>query len=179
VLLAGESDEAFANIYSSAVSIQNVAPRSPQRRLVVAVAVVAFVLASFLSMETYEVFLFLIGSVFVPLFGVFAADYFVLRRSGYDENELFTNNGAYWYRGGVRWAAIVPWVAGFIVFHWSAPVGPQAWKDAVSSAFRALHLPFPLFGSVIGASIPSFVSAFLLALVVLRSRNRVPGRSGR
>ncbi len=35
-LLAGESDNAFANIYSSAVSVQNVVPQAPQRGLVAA-----------------------------------------------------------------------------------------------------------------------------------------------
>ncbi len=33
----------------------------------------------------FELFLFLIGSVFVPLFGVFVADYFVLSRGRYGE----------------------------------------------------------------------------------------------
>jgi purine-cytosine permease-like protein len=163
VLLVGETDEAFANLYSSAVSLQNVAPRASQRKLIAGVAVAAFALAWFLSIETYEVFLFLIGSVFVPLFGVFAADYFVLRNSRFDAEELFAEDGTYWYRAGVRWMALVPWVAGFVVFHWSAPVGPDGWKRAVESVFHALHLPFPLFGSEIGASIPAFATAFLLS----------------
>jgi cytosine/uracil/thiamine/allantoin permease len=152
--------------------MQNVAPRASQRKLISGVAVAAFALAWFLSIETYEVFLFLIGSVFVPLFGVFAADYFVLRNARFDAEELFAGNGTYWYRGGVRWMALVPWAAGFIVFHWSAPVGPDGWKHAVESVFQALHLPFPLFGSVIGASIPAFATAFLLSLVVLRRSGR-------
>ena len=38
---------------------------------------------------TFEVFLFLIGSVFVPLFGVFVADYFVLSRGRYGEAAMF------------------------------------------------------------------------------------------
>jgi hypothetical protein len=36
VLLVGESDQAMANIHSSAVSIQNVRPRFSQRWLIVA-----------------------------------------------------------------------------------------------------------------------------------------------
>jgi hypothetical protein len=37
-------------------------------------------------------------------------------------------------------------------------------------AFTSIGLPFPLFDSRLGASIPSFVVAFLLSLIVLRRR---------
>lgn len=172
VLLVGETDEAFANIYSSAVSVQNVVPRARQRWLIVTVGCVGFVLALALSMETYEVFLFLIGSVFIPLFGVFCADYFVLGRSNHDPADLFESRGRYWFRGGFRWMAIFPWLAGFFVFHWSAPVGPDGWKNTVASFFDLVHLPFPLFGSAAGASIPAFAVSFGLALMLLSSRWR-------
>ncbi len=161
-LLVGESDNAFADIYSTAVSIQNVSPRAPQRWLILAVGIVSFALAGFLSVERYEVFLFLIGSVFVPLFGVFAAHYFVLRRGRYGEEALFAPSG-------LRVRALVPWIVGFVLYHWSVPTGPRGWIDAVGTVFHGwLRLPFPLLGSRLGASIPSFLAAFVLALVVLR-----------
>ncbi|MGQ0669652.1 MAG: putative hydroxymethylpyrimidine transporter CytX [Actinomycetota bacterium] len=167
-LLIGESDNAFANIYSSAVSVQNVAPAAPQRALILAVGAVGFLLALFLSMDRYEVFLFLIGSVFVPLFGVFAADYFVRRRARYGERDLFQREGRFWYRGGVNWAALVPWSLGFVLYHWSVRTGPAGWVEAVETVFHDwLGLPFPLFGSAIGASLPSFLAAFALSLLVL------------
>jgi nucleobase:cation symporter-1, NCS1 family len=163
-LLAGESDNAFANIYSAAVSVQNVAPRAGQRRLVVVVGAIAFVLALWLSVDRYEVFLFLIGSVFVPLFGVFAADYFVLRGGRVGRWAVFADTG-------VRVRAFVPWVAGFALYQWCVAPGtmPAGWTEAVASVFRSwLHLPYPLFGGRFGASIPSFALAFALTLVVLR-----------
>lgn len=177
-LLVGESDNAFADVYSSAVSIQNVWPRAPQRRLILGLGAVSFVLARFLSVARYEVFLFLIGSVFVPLFGVFAADYFVRRGGRYAEGEPFG-------RTGLRIAAMLPWVVGFVLYHWSVPTGPEGWIDAMRAVFHGwLHLPFPLLGSRLGASIPSFSAALLLALVVLRGAPRredaggVPGAAG-
>ena len=90
-LLVGESDQAMANIYSSAVSLQNVRPNLPQRPLIVGVGVAGLAIAAVLSdaAGAFEVFLFLIGSVFVPLFGVFAADYFVLSRGRYGEAAMF------------------------------------------------------------------------------------------
>jgi putative hydroxymethylpyrimidine transporter CytX len=173
-LLVGETDEAFADIYSSAVSSQNLAPRLPQRGAVVAVAAAGVALAAWLggrpdlAVGDYEFFLLLLGSVFVPLFGVFVADYFVLRHRGHDAAELF--NGA---APRFRARALVPWAAGFLLYQWC--VGSQLawWNGAMNTLFHAwLHLPFPLWNSAFGASIPSFAAAFLLSLVVL-PRGRV------
>jgi len=163
-LLAGESDNAFANLYSSAVSIQNVAPRASQRWLVAALGALAFGLALTLSMDRYELFLLLIGSVFVPLFGVFAADWLVRHGGRYGRELLFAPTG-------VRWLALVPWVAGFVLYHWSVPTGPTGWVEAVRTvAADWLGLPFPLFGSAVGASLPSFAVAFGLTLLLPRAR---------
>jgi NCS1 family nucleobase:cation symporter-1 len=161
-LLVGETDEAFADIYSAAVSTQNIAERVPQRGAVVAVAAAGAALAAWLGVEgeatlVYESFLFLLGSVFVPLFGVFVADYFLLRR----------REG-----GGSRrsWRASLPafvaWAAGFLVYHWSAPVGPSAWVRGVRAFFEGLGLPFPLWSSVAGASAPAFGAALLVHLLL-------------
>jgi NCS1 family nucleobase:cation symporter-1 len=163
-LLAGESDNAFANLYSSAVSIQNVVSEAPQRWLVAALGALALGLALALSMERYELFLLLIGSVFVPLFGVFAADWLVRARGRYGEDRLFEPTG-------VRWVALVPWLAGFVLYHWSVPTGPAGWVDAVRTVFHGwLGLPFPLFGSALGASLPSFAVAFGLTLLLPSGR---------
>ncbi len=172
-LLVGETDEAFADIYSASVTIQNVFPRSSQRALVVGIGVVATILAAWLTMERYEAFLFLIGSVFVPLFGILAADYFVLRRRRIDPKHLFEHGGPYWYSNGVRIVTLLPWAAGFIVYHWIAPTGPSWWTDAVATVAGT-----PLAGDApwLPASVPSFVAAFLLSLLVLRTGE--PARGG-
>jgi hypothetical protein len=65
----------------------------------------------------------------------------------------------------------VPWVAGFVVYHWSVPTGPEGWVNAVTQVFAAVGLPFPLMDSQLGASLPSFLVTFVLSLVVLR---RIP-----
>src|SRR5919109_4681815 len=74
-LTVDETDEPFANVYSAAVSLQNALPAVPQQLLILGVAAVATVGALFVDIVAYETFLFLLGSCFVPLFGVLAADF--------------------------------------------------------------------------------------------------------
>ena len=74
-LTVDETDEAFANIYSAAVSTQNVLPRVPQRAARRRDAVVATVGALAVDLRTYQQFLLLLGAFFVPLFGVLLADW--------------------------------------------------------------------------------------------------------
>ncbi|MGZ8629161.1 MAG: purine-cytosine permease family protein, partial [Actinomycetota bacterium] len=162
-LLVGESDQAMANIYSSAMSLQNVRPHLPQRPLILGVGAAGLAIAAVLSdaAGAFEVFLFLIGSVFVPLFGVFAADYFVLSRGRYGENAMFERVDA-----TIRWRALVPWAVGFAVYQWCVPTGPAWWVDGLAHVMHGwLHLPFPLIGgSPLGASVPSFLVAFAMTL---------------
>jgi nucleobase:cation symporter-1, NCS1 family len=128
------------------------------------VGALGFLLALAFTAERYEQFLFLIGSIFVPLTAVFLADFFVRNRGRYGEAVVFEASS-------VRWLAFVPWVVGFVVYQWCVPTGPQGWVDAVGRAFGAVGLPFPLFGSALGASLPSFAVAFALTLL-LRSPTR-------
>ncbi|HEX9235157.1 MAG TPA: cytosine permease [Actinomycetota bacterium] len=178
-LLVGETDEAFADIYSAAVSSQNLEARIPQRGAILAVGAAGAGLAAWLGVRsslalgTYESFLFLMGSVFVPLFGVFVADYFILRRGRVGE-ELFehaTRSG----RKGVNVRAFGAWIIGFLVYQWSVPTGPARWLSAMKTFFHGwLRLPFPLAGSAAGASIPSFGAALVLCLAFsLPGRRRV------
>ncbi|MFQ6100306.1 MAG: putative hydroxymethylpyrimidine transporter CytX [Anaerolineae bacterium] len=153
VILVDETDNAFADIYSAAVTMQNVFPKIGQRVLVVAVGAIGLVLAAFLTMGRYFDFLLLIGSVFVPLFGILAADYFLLRRRRLDVDELYRPGGAYWYQGGVNWVAVVAWVVGIAVYH-----------------LIARHLPS------LGASIPGFAAAFLFYLGLVAATQRLTKR---
>jgi NCS1 family nucleobase:cation symporter-1 len=160
-LLVGETDEAFADIYSGAVSLQNIWPRVSQRAFTVVIAFVATGLAAWLTMDRYESFLFLIGSVFVPLFGVLIADHFFNRRGDIDVGDLYSSTGSYWYTRGIRWRAVVPWLAGFVVYHWIVPTGPAWWTEWVTSLIGE---PLGVRWSWLAASIPAFLVAFVLTL---------------
>jgi nucleobase:cation symporter-1, NCS1 family len=149
-LLVTETDEAFANVYSAAVSLQNVVPRAPQELLIVVVTATAVAGALVVDFVTYQSFLLLLGSVFVPLFAVLLADWLAAGRH-YSEHDVF---GAPAWRPGL----IAAWVAGFVLYQWLFPTGPGWWVDLVE------NLSPPGWG--IGATVPSFLVSFALAGVV-------------
>jgi purine-cytosine permease-like protein len=182
VLLVGETDEAFADIYSAAVSSQNLFPRLRLRTAVIAVAAVGVGLAAYLfgladeGVATFEFFLFLIGSIFVPLFGVFLAHYYLVDRGGYRTESLFDHRGRYRFTGGFNLAAAASWLLGFAVYHWIAPTPLEGWSGAVETLYADwLGLPFPLFGGEVPASIVAFAVAFAAAALLGLSRSRRGG----
>jgi nucleobase:cation symporter-1, NCS1 family len=143
-----ESDEAFANVYSTAVSLQN--------------AAVATGGALVLSLSNFADFLFLLGSFFVPLLGVLLADWLV-DGMHYTREKIF---------GGpaVRPEMILAWLVGFGLYQWLSPQGPGWWKDVMGHTD-----PAPIDFT---ASLPSFAAAFLLAgLAALLVRPRRPSEA--
>jgi len=97
ILLTDEVDEAFANIYSTTMSVQNIAPNVDRRIVAVAIGVIATLLAGFLDFGQYQSFLFLIGSVFVPLFAMAAADFLLVSGQRWDVSAT----------SRLRWAPVV------------------------------------------------------------------------
>jgi len=122
-------------------------------------------------MTAYESFLFFIGSVFVPLFGILAADHFVARRNRLDEQALYAHGGRYWFTGGFRVAALAPWISGFFVFHWVNPSPLGWWMETMHAMFGeplSVRLPW------LAGSIPSFLVAFVVALLLRRVERGAP-----
>ncbi|MBA2624711.1 MAG: cytosine permease [Acidimicrobiia bacterium] len=154
VLAVDEVDEAFANVYSTAVSAQNVAPRLDRRWMALAVGVAATLAALAFDIVAYEGFLFLIGSVFVPLFATFAAAYYVLDRGRpWDVGEAAPG----------RWWVLVPWVVGFVTYQLVNP-GIVGWWQRFWLA-RADDIGF-VPPSWMSASLTSFAVAFGLTLLL-------------
>jgi nucleobase:cation symporter-1, NCS1 family len=166
-LLVGETDEAFADIYSGAVSLQNIWPRTSRVVLTIVIAAIATGLAATLTMQLYENFLFLIGSVFIPLFGVLVASHLSREaRSGESQN-----GSAGRARSGVRWVAVSSWMIGFLAYHWIAPTGPDWWLDLSVSLFGS---PLSERWAWLGASVPSFLTAATLSWLLARLLSRRP-----
>jgi NCS1 family nucleobase:cation symporter-1 len=152
-LTVDETDEAFANVYSTAVSTQNVVPWMSQRLLIVGASALATVGALAIDMRSYQRFLLLLGAVFVPLLGVLVADW-LLRGAHYSREDVFDGPA-------VRPGPIAAWVVGFVAYEWlNQPADLGFWTRLLS------HLPTPSYA--VGASLPSFVVAFLLTAVAVR-----------
>jgi purine-cytosine permease-like protein len=149
-LLVTETDEAFANTYSAAVSLQNLVPQAPQALLVALVAATATAGALVIDLVSYQSFLLLLGSVFVPLFAVLLADWLVAGRH-YLVEDVF--DAPAWRPG-----LVAAWIAGFALYQWLFPTGPSWWVDLVE------NLDPPAWG--IGATVPSFLASFAIASVV-------------
>src|SRR6187200_2903440 len=140
-LTVDETDEPFANVYSAAVSIQNLVPEAPQRLLVLGIGGLAIGGALIVDLGRYQSFLFMLGSLFVPLFGVLAADFLYGPRASVS----------------VRWSGIAAWLAGVALYQWIQPTGPAWWVYAVERV--------PGAGDFTGgASLPSFAFALVAGL---------------
>jgi NCS1 family nucleobase:cation symporter-1 len=145
-----EADEAFANVYSAAVSAQNVLTRAPQRALVVAASVTATIGALAIELGSYTTFLYMLGSFFVPLFGVLLADWLV-SGAAYRPQGIFESPA-------LRPGLVAAWLAGFALYQWLLPQGPGWWVDLVERTSP------PDVG--IGATLPSFALSFACAAAV-------------
>jgi nucleobase:cation symporter-1, NCS1 family len=143
-----ETDEAFANVYSASVSIQNLGPDLPQRALLVVVSAVATLGALTIDLLSYESFLLMLGSFFVPLFGVLLADW-LAAGARYGERDVFE-------APSVRWGMLAAWIAGFALYQWLHPVGPSWWTDLIGDGA----------GLELGATLPSFAVSVVLGLAV-------------
>ena len=162
-LTVDETDEAFANVYSTAVSLQNVFPQVPQRLLIFAASAAATIGALVIDLVQYETFLFLLGSFFVPLFGVLLGDW-AMSAMHYGRREIFE-------APSLRGELVASWLVGFALYQWLQPVGPRWWTSFMEHFHpSALH---------IGASLPSFALAFLLTVgsAVVTRRAGVPSRA--
>lgn len=154
VLVLREVDQSFTNVYSTGVSVQNLFPKADRRVLTVGVGVLTTVLALVLNISNYVNFLTLIGSVFVPMFGVLAADYFVAGRAKHWDTSVTAKS---------RWGMLVAWLVGLAVYQLINPGAVGAWSDMWTKFAAWLHFTPQGWMS---ASLLSFLAAGIVAYVV-------------
>jgi NCS1 family nucleobase:cation symporter-1 len=164
VLAIREIDQSFCNVYSTAVSTQNLRPRWDRRVLALVIGTSATVLALVIDINNYSSFLSLIGSVFVPLFAVLVVDYFAF--GGARSWDLTQHAPA-------RWSMLVPWVTGFVVYQLIYPGGVSWWATMWQHIALDIHFTVQTWMS---ASLLSFLAAAALTVVV-RLVDRRPIRS--
>jgi putative hydroxymethylpyrimidine transporter CytX len=159
VFVLREADQSFANVYSTAMSIQNLVPRVDRRLLTVGLGGLIMVLALVLNMDNYADFLTLIGSVFVPMLGVLAVDFFCFGgRRGWDVSD----------RAPSRWPMMVAWAAGVAAYQLISPGNVGWWSRMWTHAQEALSF-----------TPSSWMSASLLSFAVAAAVTAAMGAASR
>lgn len=117
----------FPDVYSATCSAMNISQKFSSKTILWAAGIISILVALVFPMEQYENFLFLIGAMFVPLFGVVLTDYFFIRNRQIDAENLYRPQGPYWYAKGFNRVALICWAIGFSVYEWIAlmkyPIG--------------------------------------------------------
>jgi putative hydroxymethylpyrimidine transporter CytX len=164
VLVVRESDQSFANVYSTAMSIQNLLPRVDRRILAGAVGALATVLALGVHDFTgFSNFLLLIGSVFVPLCAVLVVDFFQRRHWDLQES------------APARPLMLLPWALGFAVYQLLNPGSIGWWARLWDRAQDALGVHPGWWSS---ASLFSFIVAGVATAVLVPIERRFTHRYG-
>jgi NCS1 family nucleobase:cation symporter-1 len=116
LLLGDETDNAFADVYSGAISIKNLLPALSTRALVAVIGGICLAIALTVDLSSFQGFLYMVGSIFTPLFGVLFADYFVLKRRRYAEDDLYPPDGRGRPHGGINPVALAAWGCGIAAY---------------------------------------------------------------
>lgn len=128
LILLDESENAFADIHSAAVSSGTLV-RLKVEHLALMIGVLCTSIALFAPLAEYQNFLLMIGSVFAPLFGVVLVDHFILRRRKPAQV------------AGLRWQALLAWAVGVVLYHAIAHYAPD-----IGATLPALLLAGGLYG---------------------------------
>lgn len=145
LLIVDEADNAFADVYSAAVSAQNIFSKLGQKHLVIGFTALSTIFATVVTIQDYETFLLLIGAIFVPLFGVVLTDYYLVRKRKYSQEMMYG-------RASIRWPAVAARGAGVLL-------------NFTMSSLSPIYVPqMP----AIGATIPSLTAASAIYLVLAR-----------
>ncbi len=94
----------FLDVYSAGVSSVNISGKINQKLASAIVCIAGVVIAIFIPISRYEDFLYLISSVFAPLFAVSFTDYFLLHKQEMrSQSDLSIKN-------------LIIWLVGFIIY---------------------------------------------------------------
>ncbi|MCW3480564.1 cytosine permease [Neisseriaceae bacterium JH1-16] len=136
LVLVDEVDNGYSDLYSASVSGHSLLPRLSVRVLGPLLAVLATVIALSVPIQHYQDFLYLLGSVFVPLFGV------VIAYHGKSPKVDFAKLPA------ISWPGALAWFAGIGVYQWVSHNAPTlgASLPSLVAAFVLYHVLAKPFG---------------------------------
>lgn len=92
----------FLDVYSAGISFTNITEKINTKKLMVVIAIIGMIIAIMTSIEKYQDFLLLIGSVFSPMISILIADFFLLKKKDITYKFNITNTFI--------------WIFGFILY---------------------------------------------------------------
>ncbi|GAA1964746.1 purine-cytosine permease family protein [Kitasatospora viridis] len=160
VLVLREADQSFANVYSTAMSLHNLFPRVDRRWLTGGIGVLVTVVATQINAlaDWYSNFLYLIGSVFVPLLAVLAVDFFL----GGGRRRDWALDG----HAPGRPLMLLPWALGFATYQFLSPTDIKGWSSIWTGLQSLVHFTPQEWTS---ASLFSFLVAGLATLALTKA----------
>ncbi|SEL41577.1 purine-cytosine permease family protein [Nonomuraea pusilla] len=163
ILVLRETDQSFANVYSTTVSLQNLMPRVDRRVFSTVIGVLTVTIALVVDVASYGAFLGVIGAVFVPMFAVLAVDYFLLGGSrNWDTGE----------DAPARPAMLAPWALGFVAY-WLTTSSPTmaGWDGFWAAVRHAIGFTRqPWMNGALGAALVAALATLLVGALSGRLR---------
>lgn len=144
-------------VYGAVMSYMNIRPGDGFWKPALVIGIITVVGALYEGiLNQFQNFLLIIGALFIPVFAIMLADYWIVKRSRYDVREMLKGRGgAYWYTGGYNVAAWIAYLVGAgLAIYWTQ-ISPLSF----------------------GATIPTFVLTFALYLLVNALLGRFAQRS--
>lgn len=113
IVVASTATTTFLDVYSAGVSCETISKKLKEKPAAIAVCIIGTILAMFAPVNSFESFLYLIGSVFAPMIAIQIADVFVSKKD--------------YSKSSINWINIIIWVTGFIIYrlfmYVNTPVG--------------------------------------------------------
>lgn len=106
IVVFSTATTAYLDVHSAALSTQNLFTKLSAKPLGLAYIGLGLILALLIPMSDYEEFLYLIGSVFAPLFAILLVDYYIFNRRDIKQAGIFDGVG------------IGLWVLGVILYRY-------------------------------------------------------------
>jgi NCS1 nucleoside transporter family len=146
-------------VYGMVTSFVNMTPNRNVRFLPTALVLgfISIIGATWLALlDKFTAFLTLIGALFIPVFAIMIADYYIVRKGYYDHDILRGDGGKFWYRNGINWPAIVVWIIGLACSFTLTYIVPSPIGTTVPTFFIAfgLYLGWAVFGKRIAKDKP-------------------------
>lgn len=102
VVIFSTTTTTFLDVNSAAISAMSISDKIKEKPTAIAFCILGVLIANFVPITEYESFLYIIGSVFAPMFAILLTDFFILKKDVTDTSVDFSN-------------ALV-WLIGFVLY---------------------------------------------------------------